>query len=499
MFKSLFSKYITAFMLIIFVSFAMLTVITTVMVNNYSVNEKFEKMENVSDASAEYIEKKFKSEPATYFHWFIDENSKDIENVLRTISESSDDVTVIVTDNEGNILLRAGSKADQISDVAFMPKSLMDEINNGQNINGFRTVEGVFDESMLVTSTPIITKNYATGTVFAISGSSQLDELLEVMIKTFVLSGVWVMMAALLAVYIISEKVISPLKSIAKAAKKFASGQFDVRVDVKGKDEVAELAAAFNNMAQSLANYENLRNSFVANVSHDLRTPMTTISGFIDGIMAGAIPPEKHEYYLSIIADEVRRLSRLVSSLLDVSRLQAGDRKFVFTAFDACEMARQILISFEQKIDAKRLDVEFECTDDSMFVKADRDAIYQVLYNICDNAIKFSREEGKLAISLTYNKEKKVEVSVYNEGNGIPEDDLPYVFDRFFKSDKSRGLDKTGVGLGMFITKTIMDAHSEKIWVESEYGKYCRFVLTLSRCDPIADAKRQMPHKEDLL
>ena len=499
MFKSLFSKYITAFMLIIFVSFAMLTVITTVMVNNYSVNEKFEKMENVSDASAEYIEKKFKSEPATYFHWFIDENSKDIENVLRTISESSDDVTVIVTDNEGNILLRAGSKADQISDVAFMPKSLMDEINNGQNINGFRTVEGVFDESMLVTSTPIITKNYATGTVFAISGSSQLDELLEVMIKTFVLSGVWVMMAALLAVYIISEKVISPLKSIAKAAKKFASGQFDVRVEVKGKDEVAELASAFNNMAQSLANYENLRNSFVANVSHDLRTPMTTISGFIDGIMAGAIPPEKHEYYLSIIADEVRRLSRLVSSLLDVSRLQAGDRKFVFTAFDACEMARQILISFEQKIDAKRLDGEFECTDDSMFVKADRDAIYQVLYNICDNAIKFSREEGKLAISLTYNKEKKVEASVYNEGNGIPEDDLPYVFDRFFKSDKSRGLDKTGVGLGMFITKTIMDAHSEKIWVESEYGKYCRFVLTLSRCDPIADAKRQMPHKEDLL
>ena len=248
---------------------------------------------------------------------------------------------------------------------------------------------------------------------------------------------------------------------------------------MKGKDEVAQLATAFNNMAQSLDNYEDTRNAFVANVSHDLRTPMTTISGFIDGILAGAIPPEKHEHYLGVIAGEVKRLSRLVTTLLDVTRLQGGERKFVMTEFDVCEMARQILISFEQKIEAKQLDIEFECSDDSIYVSADRDAIYQVLYNICDNAMKFSFEKGKLAMSLTYNKEKKVEVSVYNEGMGIPKEDLPCVFERFFKSDKSRGLDKTGVGLGMFITKTIMEAHSESIRVDSEYGKWCRFTFTL--------------------
>ena len=499
MFKSVFAKYITAFMLIIFVSFAMLTVITTVMVNNHSVNEKTEKMLGTSASSAEYIEKSIDGESSLYFKWFIDENREDIETVLSTLSKTSDDITVVVTDTEGNILLCSGAEAETVEVGGVVPKNIMDEVNNGKAISGFHEVYGVFDVPMLVSATPIINKNYAVGTVFAFSGSAQLDELLEVMIKTFILSSLWVMHAALLAVYVISEKVISPLKSIAKAAKKFASGQFDVRVEVKGKDEVAELAAAFNNMAKSLSNYESMRNSFVANVSHDLRTPMTTISGFIDGIIAGAIPPEKHEYYLSIIADEVRRLSRLVGSLLDVSRLQAGDRKFVFEPFDVCEMARQILISFEQKIDKKRLDVEFECTDDSMFVKADRDAIYQVMYNICDNAIKFSNEGGKLAISLVYNKEKKVEISIYNEGNGIPADDLPYVFERFFKSDKSRGLDKSGVGLGMFITKTIIDAHSERIWVESEYGKYCRFVLTLSRCDPIVDAKRFMPGGENLL
>ena len=170
-----------------------------------------------------------------------------------------------------------------------------------------------------------------------------------------------IMIAALIAVYFISEMVIGPLKNMSRAAKSFAAGRFDVRVPVRGSDEVAELAVAFNNMAESLANLENMRNTFMANVSHDLRTPMTTIAGFIDGIVAGAIPPDKHEYYLGIIASEVRRLSRLVASLLDISRMQAGDRKFSMSRFDICEMTRQILISFEQKIDAKRLEVEFEC------------------------------------------------------------------------------------------------------------------------------------------
>ena len=307
------------------------------------------------------------------------------------------------------------------------------------------------------------------------------------------------MLAAFVAVYFITKKVTGPLKSISNAAKKFASGQFNVRVEVRGKDEVAELATTFNNMAQSIDKYETMRNTFMANVSHDLRTPMTTISGFIDGIMAGAIPPEKHEYYLGIIASEVRRLSRLVASLLDISRIQAGDRKFVMAPFDACEMARQILISFEQKIDAKRLDVEFECSEDSMYVKADRDAIYQVLYNICDNAVKFSNERGKFSINLAYTRDKKVEITIYNEGIGIPAEDLPYVFERFFKSDKSRGIDKMGVGLGMYITKTIMEAHGERIRAESEHGKYCRFILTLPRTDIIANAKNNNSEEEDII
>jgi signal transduction histidine kinase len=266
-----------------------------------------------------------------------------------------------------------------------------------------------------------------------------------------------------------------------KAARKFGSGDFNVRVPVRGNDEVAELAKAFNNMADSLANLETARNTFMANVAHDLRTPMTTISGFIDNLLIGAIPKENEEYYLGIIKEEVKRLSRLVSSLLDITRLQAGDRKLTMVSFDICELARLILISFEQKIDAKKLNVEFECDEERMLVSADRDAIYQILYNICDNAVKFSSENGTYRIRIENADKKKVVVRIYNTGEGIAPDDLPHIFERFYKADKSRGIDKNGVGLGMYIARTIVEAHGEKIWVESKHHESCEFFFTLPK------------------
>lgn len=217
----------------------------------------------------------------------------------------------------------------------------------------------------------------------------------------------------------------------------------------------------------------------MSDVSHDLRSPMTSISGFIDGILDGVIPPQKHQYYLQMVSDEIKRLSRLVSSLLDLSRIQAGERKFTMSEFDICEMSRRILISFEQKITEKRLDVDFDFEEERISVKADSDAIHQVLYNLCDNAVKFSAEGGRLCISAKRIKGKKVRIDVYNEGAGIEESDINHVFERFYKSDKSRGLNKSGAGLGLFISKTIMEAHGQNIWVESEYGKNCCFSFTL--------------------
>jgi signal transduction histidine kinase len=387
---------------------------------------------------------------------------------------------IFLTDKDGSIQM-SNELATGVSVSGTVSVNIFDELLLTGKLERLDTLDGLFEETFITYAVPVLIHDQElAGSVFVCASAESLYQLVEITIKTIIMTSLWVLLAALIAVYFITEKIIGPLKDMGKAAKSFAAGRFDVRVPVIGQDEVAELATAFNNMAGSLASLEEMRRTFLANVSHDLRTPMTTIGGFIDGILEGAIPPEKHEYYLSIIASEVRRLSRLVSTLLDIARIQAGDRKFNMTPFDICEMARQILISFEQKIDAKHLDVEFDCDEDKMYVVADRDAIYQILYNICDNGVKFSREAGKYKINIK-SRDRRVYISVYNEGQGISAADIPYVFDRFYKGDKSRGLDKTGTGLGLFIAKTIIDAHNEEIWVKSEVDKYCEFTFTLKQ------------------
>ena len=478
MFKSVFTKYITAFMLIITLSFLLLAVLLCQMVNGYSIDAKADLVERTADIATNYITNDYKEEDNYDFSQYVYFSRGRLEPFISGIAGLNDDIIIFITDASGAILLTdTNVSQDYLS--RNVPQDIISKISSDGEQTFSGDLGGVFSSKHLVHVVPFYDSSDGfVGSIFVCSPSKGIDQLIETMVKTVIMSCLWVMLAALLAVYFISEKIIDPLKQMSNAAKKFAAGKFDVRVPVKGRDEVAELATAFNNMAASLANLEDMRRTFLANVSHDLRTPMTTISGFIDGIIDGAIPPEKHEYYLEVIRTEIRRLSRLVISLLDITRIQAGERKFNKTAFDICEMARLILISFEQKIDQKKLDVDFECTKDKMVVYADRDAIYQIFYNICDNAVKFSREGGKYKISITAH-DKKVYVSVFNEGIGIPAEELPFVFERFYKSDKSRGLDKTGVGLGLYIAKTIIDAHEEEIWVKSVYGENCEFVFTL--------------------
>jgi signal transduction histidine kinase len=214
---------------------------------------------------------------------------------------------------------------------------------------------------------------------------------------------------------------------------------------------------------------------------------MTTIAGFIEGITSGAIPPEQHGHYLGIVSSEVHRLSRLVSQLLDLSRYESGDRKLSFVDFDVAEVARLVIISFEKTLDEKKLNVEFE-SDDSVYVHADKDAIYQVVYNLCHNAIKFSREGGTFRVTIERIGSKKIRFSVYDEGQTVSKEDAVHIFDRFYKTDKSRGLDKTGVGLGLYICKTVIDGHGEEIaLLPHEEG--CEFWFTLKEGEAVSKYK----------
>ena len=483
MFKSVFTKYITAFMLIIIISFTILASIISSMVTSYSNENTQDLLNRTAKNVKRYIEYEYSVSGYDSFDQYIANNGSRVGYDITTLAMFTTDCIIMITDRQGNLAVSNGNVANlsEITEMDAIPQTVLDALSDQPSMKWSDTLGGFFRESHQTYALRIAAgENEFAGAVFVCASIESLNELISIMAKTIIMASLWVVLEVLIAVYFISEKIIGPLKDMSRAAKSFAAGHFDVRVPVIGHDEVSELAVAFNNMATSLANLEDMRRTFLGNVSHDLRTPMHNIAGFIDEILDGTIPPEKYDYYLNVIATEVRRLSRLVSSLLDISRIQAGDRKFTMAPFDICEMARQILISFEQKIDEKHLDVSFMCDEDKMYVMADRDAIYQIFYNICDNGVKFSRDGGKYRISLR-NKDKKVVVSVFNEGIGISEEDIPFVFDRFYKSDRSRGLDKTGTGLGLFIAKTIIDAHGEEISVKSAYGENCEFIFTLQR------------------
>lgn len=483
MFKSVFAKYLTAFAVIILISFIMLSLIISSMVRSYATGSKEEEVNWIASSSRDVLLNSYQSSGGNRtFSDYILSNEVNIRNLMDAISRRDRDLTLFITDDTGRVILTGSVRG--ITENVLLPSAILSTLSESGEYSDTGALDGLLAGRHLICAYSFADSlNSFAGSVFVCSSSAREEALISVMTETIIMASLWVMLAALIAVYFISDRIIGPLHSMTSAAKQFGKGDFNARVVVNGNDEIAALGTAFNNMADSLGHLETMRNSFLANVSHDLRTPMTTISGFIDGINSGAIPQEKQSYYLNIISGEVHRLSRLVSQLLDISKLESGDRKFVAAPFDICEMARLILISFEQKIDAKKLEVDFVADEDSLIALADKDSIYQVLYNLCDNAIKFSKEGGEFRISLTRTDRHKLKISVYNEGAGIEESDLPFVFDRFYKSDKSRGLDKNGVGLGLYIVRTIVEAQGEQISVRSEVNSFCEFTFTLSESD----------------
>ena len=277
-----------------------------------------------------------------------------------------------------------------------------------------------------------------------------------------------------------SRYMSKPLDEMAEASRMYARGDFSKRVKqtTEVSNEMGTLISSFNYMADSLENAEKTRSEFISNISHELRTPMTTIAGFADGLLDGTIPKEYEDKYLKSISDETRRLSRLVKNMLYDSKMKEMSSDITRrTDFDLSELILQTMLSFENRANAKSLDVDPQFPDAHIFVHADKDGITQVVYNILDNAIKFAKDGTTIVVRL-YTENGKAYVSVQDEGETIPADDLPYIFDRFHKSDRSRSLDKDGVGLGLYLVKTIINSHDEDIAVKSEKG-ITEFVFTL--------------------
>jgi hypothetical protein len=343
---------------------------------------------------------------------------------------------------------------------------------------------GIYKNNYYTVGVPIIVnsngQNIAVGVAFVSSEASSISDFTANITKIFFFAAIATFAIVFCMVGLYTYNMVRPLRQMAQAAKSFGAGDFSSRVPVTSQDEIGQLAIAFNNMADSLATSEGTRRSFIANVSHELKTPMTTIAGFIDGILDGTIPPDRQGYYLNIVSTEVRRLSRLVQSMLALSRIDSGELRMNKQRFDLTNILISTLLTFEQKIGDRNIRVEGLEEADTIFVDGDPDMIHQVVYNLIENAVKFTNEGGYIRISLS-DAPDRTTLEIRNSGQGIQPDELPHIFERFYKTDKSRSKDKNGMGLGLYIVKTILRLHGGDITAASETGSYCSFTLWLPK------------------
>ena len=419
---------------------------------------------------------------AVYSRDYLDETqplgSKDVLR-LTGFAASVSDVNFLICATDGTVLL---STDESLDGEAALPESVMSTLFREGDF-AKKTDLGLYERSRFVVGVPVLGKDGATalGAVFAVASTTSMDTMWQAFLGLFLMTAMVVLMIAFAVCSVTTMRQIKPIREMAQATRLYAEGDFDVRMKDYGRsDEIGELAASFNRMAETLQQTERKRRDFIANISHELKTPMTTIAGYTDGILDGTIPPESEKQYLQIISDESRRLSRLVRRMLDVSQLQAMDPLKSGSRFDVCESMRRVLISMEKKITDRHLDVEADIPEEPILVRGDNDMITQVIYNLLENAAKFARTGTALYLGVTTAADGKAYVTVRNLGDTIPADELPKLFERFHKSDKSRSEDKDGVGLGLYIVKTILEQHKEQIQVTSENGVTTfRFSLSL--------------------
>lgn len=365
------------------------------------------------------------------------------------------------------------------------------EMLTGNSATYRGTLGGVFNTNTLTVARPIMYMNDVAGGVLVSIPTPEITRMRGEILKIFIFNVLIVTTIAAICIYLLSKRITKPLSQLNEAAKSIAGGDFKRRVTIDAENEIAELGETFNHMAESIDQLENMRSSFIANVSHDLRTPMTTIIGFVQGVIDGTIPEEKQKWYLSIVLDESKRLSRIVTDLLDLSKLEQGSFQIEMREFDVNEMIRLNIIKFEKRITEKNISLTVGFDQEHLMVCADKDAIQRVLTNLFDNAIKFTPEDGFIDVQAG-TKDGHAFVSIQNSGMGIEKKELLHVFDRFYKTDKSRSKDKSGAGLGLYIVKSILQAHGEKIWAESEPGEFARFSFTLAK----AEEKKKQTEEE---
>ena len=409
-------------------------------------------------------------------------DSWDLRMNIATIATSTGN-HILLCDADGTVV--SSSDQETVSPYAGrqVGQTAMDALRSGGSYEELTDLDGLYEGMYYVVAETIADEDGGTaGYVFVNYAGSGVLAVWSGFITVFVAIAVGVLSLAIAFEYANSRRVTRPLNEMAEAAQRFARGDYGARISpYPDEDEIGTLIQAFNTMADSLERNESRRQEFIANISHELRTPMTSISGFADGILDGTIPPTEERKYLQTISSEAKRLGRLVRTMLDMSRTRVGDPARLNQTFDLGETVLQTMLSFEDRVDAKGLSVTLNMPEDALRVRGDVDALTRVVYNLVDNAIKFSDAGTELAVSI-WKENGRAYTAVQDTGQTIPTEELPLIFDRFHKADRSRSKDKDGVGLGLYMVRQILSAHDQDIFVTSENGVTV-FTFTLALAD----------------
>jgi signal transduction histidine kinase len=378
------------------------------------------------------------------------------------------DTSIGLCDENGNVIAKYGNIIAPIS------PTVMNAAKNGEFLTMGRA-EGMFSETVFAS-----VKKLPDGHFLQITSDTDnfYRYTANIVISTVLaaLLGCAVIFAVL---FYVTRHLLSPIEKMTAAAKRFEKGDFSEKIDVGGDNELSFLAASLNDMAASIELTEINRRNFISNVSHELKTPMTTIGGFADGILDGTIPAAKHKEYLAIVSSEVRRLSRLVHNMLSLSAYEDGIQEVNITHFNLVPIFIDTAILFERQLSEKQIELT-GLDRDPFYIDADEDLIRQVVFNLFENAVKFTDQNGSVIIEM-YETAILCSVSIKNTGKGIAPEELAQVFERFYKTDKSRGIDKAGVGLGLSIVSAIIKLHGGNLIAKSEPGKFTEFEFSINR------------------
>lgn len=474
--NSIFRKYLLLTSCIMLLSFLVMGSVMYVSMSQYWSEDKFDSLKKTAMLSSNATSRSITK---------TDDNAYQISSdaqYLYALQDQTLGADIFVARSTGEIIAESN-----LTDGDLVGKQISESIMQkaiAGTLSEVSTLDNIYPDNQYVVGVPLVYTDPSTdefipiGAVFVTSTARTMTSIRQDIIQMCIISAIFAAAISFIFSGAMTYRMVLPLREMSAAAASFAKGDFSRRVRVRSDDEVGELAESFNNMASSLSASENMNRSFVANVSHELKTPMTTISGFIDGILDGTIPPEKQDYYLKIVSSEVKRLSRLVHSMLDLSRIDSGKMQLHRVRFDIRDTVVDTMLSFEALINQRHIQIEGLEDCESVFVDGDPDLIHQVVYNLVENAVKFVDDSGTISVAIS-RAENNVGVIIRNTGAGIAPEEQPLIFGRFYKTDKSRSHDKNGMGLGLYLVRTIIQMHGGDITVRSTEGKYCEFEFYL--------------------